>query len=130
MRSPGAVVLPDPVAIAARLHVRHPFWMIEVPLDRLANGGIERLCGAPTQFTLDLACIDRVAAIMARPIGYVGDEPGIASGRVRSQFIQQSTDAADDLDVGLLVPAADVVSLANLAPRPALSRMALQWSLT
>jgi hypothetical protein len=66
-------LLLDPVAIAARRYVLHPVGIVEIPSDRLANAAFERFGRPPAKFSLDLAGIDRVASVVARPIGYEGD---------------------------------------------------------
>src|SRR5262245_20287634 len=43
-----------------------PHAVVEVPLDGLAQAGLERLDGAPAELGLDLGRIDRIAAVVTR----------------------------------------------------------------
>jgi hypothetical protein len=109
--------------------VRHPVAMAQVPLHRLADAGLERLGRAQALFALNLARIDSVAPVAARPILHVGDElgaavhglPGGGAGHASCcgwrQLVQQRARRVHDLQVGLLVPATDVVDLAQAATR-------------
>lgn len=90
--------------------------MGQVPLDGLADAAVEGFGGLPAEFALELARIDGVAPVVAGAVGDVADLlfVGLAVG-ARAQFVEQRADGVDDLDVGLLVPAADVVGLAEPA---------------
>jgi hypothetical protein len=70
----AGVVLVEPVAVGAALHVGDPVLVGEVPLDGLADAGLEGLGRAPAEFALDLAGVDGVAAVVAGAVGDVGDE--------------------------------------------------------
>ena len=50
---------------------------------------------------------------MAGAVGDVGDEPGVAAGRVGLEFVEQRAEGVHDVDVRLFVPAAHVVDLAR-----------------
>jgi hypothetical protein len=52
---------------------------------------------------------------VAGAVGDVGDEAAVAAGGVGLEFVEERAEGVHDLDVGLLVPAADVVDLAGLA---------------
>jgi hypothetical protein len=112
-RAAAGVVLVDPVAVGAALHVGHPVLVGQVPLDGLADAGFEGLGRAPAEFALDLAGVDGVAAVVAGAVGDVGDEAAVAAGRIGLEFVEERTQGVHDLDVGLLVPAAHVVDLAR-----------------
>ncbi len=58
----------DPVAIRTALHALHPLVVGQVPLDRLAQAGLERFLRPPAEFGGELAGVDRVAAVVARAI--------------------------------------------------------------
>ena len=94
----------------------HPLGVVQVPLHRLADAALEGLGRFPAQLALDLARIDRVTPVMAGAVGDVGDLRGVAGTICPGpQLVQQRADRADDFDVGLFVPAAHVVGLAQLA---------------
>ena len=52
---------------------------------------------------------------MAWAVGHMGDQPGVGARRARAQLVEQRADPVHDLVVGFLVPAADVVGLAETA---------------
>ncbi len=90
--------------------------MREVPLHGLADPGLEGLGGLPPKFTLDLAGVDGIAAVVARPVLHVRDLAFIALAiGTRTQLVEQGADGLHDLDVGLFVPAAHVVGLPGAA---------------
>jgi hypothetical protein len=66
---------------------------------------------------------------VAGPVGHVLDQAAYGTGRSGPHLVEQGADGGDDLDVGLLVPAADVVGLADAA-LASTSRIAAQWSVT
>lgn len=105
-----AVLFADPVAVAAALDVGYPIRMIEIPLHGFADPGFKGFGRFPAELTLDLARIDGIAAVMARAILDVGDLflVGLAID-TRTQFVKKAADGLDDVDVGFLVPAANVV---------------------
>ena len=54
--------------------------------------------------------------VVPRPVGHVGDEVCPRADRgVRRHLVNERADRLDDLDVATLVPAADVIALADLA---------------
>jgi len=55
-------------------------------------------------------------AVVAGPVGDVLDQATVRSRRIGPQLVEEGADGLDDLDVGLLVPAADVVRFADAAP--------------
>ncbi len=97
--------------------VGNPLRVVEIPLHGLADAGLESLRRTPAQFAFDLARIDGVAAVMARAVRDMGDQACVAALGRRPQLVEQGADRAHDVDVGLLVPAADVVGLAWRAAR-------------
>ena len=86
--------------------------MIEVPLHGFAHAGLERFCRSPAEFAFCLAGIDRIATIMT---GAVGDKRNELAVRTfpRREFIQQSAQRVNHIDVGFFIPATDVVGLAG-----------------
>ena len=113
----GAVVRREPVAIGAGLHPLDPAGMVEIPAHGLAQAALERLLGPPAELALDLARVDRVASVVAGPVGHVLDQAEVRALGIGPHLVEQGADGLDDLDVRLLVPAADVVGLADPAAR-------------
>jgi hypothetical protein len=68
------VVLIDPVLVGAAGDGFDPGGVVEVPLDGLAEAGLEGFGGVPAEFGFDLAGVDGVAAVVAGTVLHVGDE--------------------------------------------------------
>ena len=84
-----------------------PSLMLEVPLDRLFDAVLELRLRLPAKFRVDLRRVDGVAAVVALAVGDVLDEVfGLA---------ELLEDGLDDVDVGALIVATDVVDLADAA---------------
>ena len=111
-----AVLLIQPIPVGAARHVGDPILIVEIPLHRLADAGIEGFGRFPAEFSLEFAGVDGVAAVVAGAILDVGDLVGVGLAvGARAEFVEDGTEGADDVEVGLFVPAADVVDLADLA---------------
>ena len=110
------VLLADPLAVGTALHIGDPLRVVQVPLHGFGNAGVKGFCRLPAQFTFNLVRIDGVAAIVAGAVGDVGDLFGVAAAiGTRAQLVQQTADGVHDVDIGLFVPAADVVGFTQLA---------------
>ena len=84
-----------------------PVAVLEVPLDRLLDAVLELRLRLPAELRVDLRRVDGVTAVMALAVGDVLDEAfGLA---------ELFEDSLDDVDVGTLIVAADVVDLADAA---------------
>lgn len=84
-----------------------PVAVLEVPLDRLLDAVLEFRLRLPAELRVDLRRVDGVAAVVALAVGDVLDEVfGLA---------ELLEDGLDDVDVGALIVAADVVDLADAA---------------
>ena len=82
-----------------------PVTVLEVPLDGLLDAVLELRLRLPTELRVDLRRVDGVAAVVALAVGDVLDEVfGLA---------ELLEDGLDDVDVGALIVAADVVDLAD-----------------
>ena len=89
-----------------------PGAILQVPSDGLGEARFERLQGLPAELALQLGAVDRVAAVVAGPVGHVGDLCGVAfTVGARCLRVEQRADAPDDVEVGPLVDAADIVGL-------------------
>src|SRR6267143_1735694 len=112
----GPIVLAHPIAVRTAGHALHPVRVVEVPCHGLADAARERLPRAPAQLALDLAGIHRVAPVMAGAILHEGDLCGVGLAvRPGPQLVQDAADGLNHLEVGLLVPPADVIDLAHLS---------------
>src|SRR5690606_1761292 len=111
----AAILLAHPLPVLATRDAFHPLGVVEEPLHRLAQPRLERLLRPPAELALDLARVDRVAAVVSGPVLHERDELVVARAtRARTQLVEDPADRADDLEVRLLVPPADVVRLAGL----------------
>ena len=89
--------------------------MVQIPLHRLGNAGLERFGRLPAEFTLDLARIDGIAAVMTGTIRHMRDLRAVALAiRTGTEPVKQIADDVHDIDIGLFVPAAHVVGFADL----------------
>ena len=87
----------------------------------LSTAGPSRTCvGRPAELAANLASVDRVSAIVARPVRHECLQVAIARppfqrrvGSGRPQRLERVADAIDDLHVGPFVAAADIVALAR-----------------
>ena len=106
----GFVVCVHPLVI---LHVFtgddliHPLSVVQVPLDGAGHTGLEGVLRAPAKLGRDLVVIDRVARSWPGAILDVYDKVFALAGVGENEL--------DDLDIGSLVVAADVVHLAGRA---------------
>src|SRR5438445_4530937 len=117
LRDLGCILFGDPVAVFASRYIPHPGLVVQIPFHRLAQAGFDCFSGHPAEFTLEFAGVDGVATIVARTILDEGDLVGVGARVLRPQFVQQIAHGVHDLDIGLLVPAADVICLACPAAR-------------
>ena len=94
--------------------MRDPVRVRQVPLHSLADAAVEGLQGSPAQFLLQFASVDGVTPVVPGPVLDVGDLRGVAhTVGARTELIEQRAYGVHDLDVGLFVPAAHVVGLAQ-----------------
>src|SRR5688572_8089851 len=108
----------DPLQpIAAVENALPPRAVLEVPVNRFLEPCRERLLRPPAERPLDLAGINRVAAVVPGAILHEGDQGLEAVARLtwRCRGIENAANLPNDIDVALLVVSADVVCLARLA---------------
>src|SRR5688500_15924946 len=91
-----AVVQREPFAVRAAPHVLDPRGVRKIPLDRLAQSGLESLGGTPLKLACDFARIDCVPAIVSRPILDERDQAFVAPSAVRPKVVEHAADAGDD----------------------------------
>ena len=94
----------------------HPAGIDEVPLHGLADAGVKGLGGFPARFAFALARIDGEAAVVAGAVGHIGDLflVWLAIGE-RTQLVKQRADGVHNIQIGLLLPATDVVDFTQAA---------------
>lgn len=80
-----------------------PLLVVEIPVDRDRDTGIEGVLRLPAELGLDLRRVHRIAEIVARSVLYILDE-----GLRLTECLQ---DGLHDLEVGALVVSANVVDL-------------------
>src|SRR6202008_4955026 len=106
----NGIMCRNPLAIAATCHILHPNIVLKIPAHRFANTALKCFLRLPSEFSFDLACVHRVAAVVSGPISDKRDQaaaPGFGGG---SHLVDQVADRLHDLEIGLLIPAAHVVS--------------------
>lgn len=84
-----------------------PVAVLEVPLDGLLDAVLELRLRLPAEFRVYLRRVDGVAAVMALTVGDVLDEI--------FRLAELLENGLDNIDVGALIVAADVVDLADAA---------------
>src|SRR5207247_4844696 len=90
--------------VGSILDLADPRLIGAVPLDGCSEAGSEIHFGRPAPFATDLRAIDRITAVMTRPILHKLDE--------RFRLVRQTQDLSHDFEVRFLVTATDVVDLA------------------
>ena len=75
-----------------------PPFVIEIPLDRRRDTGVECFLGAPTEFRFDLAGINRIAPVVPRTVGDMRDQfsPRLFAG---PKAIDDVANLLDDGDI-------------------------------
>src|SRR4029079_14101259 len=91
-------------------NIAYPVTAGPIPLDRLREAFAKTDLGRPVPFALNLRTVDRVAAIVARPI--------LDALNQRFRLSEQPKDLPDYFDVGHLIAADDVVDLAGFSLLP------------
>src|SRR5258705_8030619 len=86
----------DPVAVRACGDIADPILIVQIPADRLAQARVETLARRPAEVAPDLAGVDRVAPVVARPILHEGDLPRIGTPVATwALVVQYCADPAD-----------------------------------
>ena len=95
------------VLVIAAEDVLPPGTVVEIPLDRFLDPVVEFRRWCPAELIGDFRWVDRIALVMAGAVGDVIDQGfGLA---------ELAQDRLDDLEIGALVVAADVVDLTDTA---------------
>src|SRR5262245_1990161 len=102
--------------IGTRGHALDPLRVFQVPLHGPLQTRFEGYLGAPAQYTLDLGRVHGIATVVA---GTIPDQANEGStrrvGQTRPKAVHRLTDGFNDLEVGALTVAADIVNFAEPA---------------
>ena len=110
----SGVLFVDPLPVGPALHMADPIGVGQIPLDGFSDTGLKSFGGLPTQFGLEFAGIDGIAAVVSRTVGDIADLAGVTAAiGPRTHFIEQFANGLHDLDVGFFVPATYVIGLAQ-----------------
>src|SRR5580698_4413724 len=107
------VVHLNPLPITSAGHILRPRLIFKIPANRLANARLKSLFRFPSQLAFNLACIHRVAAVVAGTVLHECNQAAPRTLRAWSDFIDQIANRLDDFDVWLLIPPADVIGLSG-----------------
>src|SRR5258708_7125720 len=95
-----------------------PRSVADVPSDGPRDAALERRRGLPPELALDLARVDGIAAIVARPVGDERDERAVRRAvgvLARRQRVEDVAHHVRDFEVRVLAPRADRVRFARRA---------------
>src|SRR6478672_775760 len=101
----------NPLPVLGSFDAAQPFAVCQIPVDGPAHARLERFLRRPAELAPDLRCVDRIATVVSRPVGYVRDEP-LATGTGLA-LVDEAAQRAHDVDVRHLRAAAHVVRLAR-----------------
>src|SRR5581483_10122609 len=90
------------------LHLSNPHLVIEIPLHRLADALLKRMCRHPAQFLLDLRRIDGITAVVAKTVFHERHQLARVAPGLRRQFVDQIADQFHDPQVRPLIVTSDV----------------------
>ncbi len=106
----------DPVAVFTAGDVIYPVLVVQIPLHSLADTRLKGFLGFPAEFTFELTRINRIAAVVAGAILHEGNLRAVALAiGTWFELVENGTKRMYNVEVGLLVPATDVVGFAQLA---------------
>ncbi len=93
-----------------------PGFVVEVPLDGLAEAGGVVVGGGPAQVVFYFGGVDGVAEVVAGAVGDEGDLVGVGFAfGAGAEFVEEGAEEADEIDVAEFVVAADVVGFADFS---------------
>ncbi len=92
-----------------------PRLILQIPLHGFANTGLKGVSGTPAEFAVDFRGINGITTIMTGAVGDEGDEAAGVSTDFRLKLVDEIAHELHEVKVRLLVVAADVVGLAELA---------------
>ena len=92
-----------------------PDAVFHVPGDRRGKALVETVLRRPPQFGVELRKIDRVAEVVAGPVGNESHELAMLQAGARARPVERIADRVDHIDIAPLGIAADIVGLAHTA---------------
>src|SRR5712692_8513144 len=114
----GGVMFRHPLTITAAGDVADPVFVFQIPADGFMDAALKRLQRAPVQFALDLARVHGIPAVVAGAVFYERDQLAVRNGGVvRAQFVEQSANGGDNVQVLFFAAPTDVVGFSNAALR-------------
>src|SRR5260370_30770178 len=110
----GGVMLGHPLTITAAGHIADPVLVFQIPADGFMDAALKRLQRAPVQFALALARVHRVPPVVAGAGFDERDQLTVWNGGVvRAQFVEQTANRGDNVQVLFFAAPTDVVGFAN-----------------
>src|SRR5207244_1665663 len=109
-------------AVAAGLDLGAPRRIVEIPAHRGRHAGGEVVARHPAELARDTGGVDGVTAVVTRAVGDEGLEGGVGRDSARPQrrilrsrprFFEQAAESVDDLEIGALAVAAEIVLFAG-----------------
>jgi len=91
-----------------------PVELVEIPVHRLVQSGVEGLGRGPIQCVFQFGEIDRVSMVVSGAIGYESDQRLIPIALAGALLVEEAADGAHDIDVLPFGLPADIVGLARL----------------
>src|SRR2546430_10839814 len=111
---------PQPLSVVAPLlNLDAPVAVLDVPLRRCRDALLERVRRRPPELAADSGRVDGVPPIVPGPIGHERFQIAIAPAAERGiaarwrERLEHVADAIDDLEIGPLVAAADIILFAH-----------------
>src|SRR6266478_9306880 len=112
----GGVMFRHPLTITAAGDVADPVFVFQIPADGFMDAALKRLQRAPVQFALDLARVHGIPAVVAGAVFYERDQLAVRNGGVvRAQFVEQSANGGDNVQVLFFAAPTDVVGFSDAA---------------
>src|SRR5580698_1461113 len=75
-----------------------PPLVVEIPAHRLLDPALEGFISTPAKLALELGGVDRIADIVARPVGHESDERFVRT-RHRPKLVEDCANAPHHIDV-------------------------------
>src|SRR5258708_464092 len=86
--------------------------VLEVPRNRFTQPTLKRLARLPAQLAPDFGSVHGITPVVARPVGDEGDQLLMRPmRRCRQHLVEQCANRSDDLEIGPLGIAADIIAL-------------------
>src|SRR4051794_2717569 len=107
------IVCCNPLAVAPAGYIANPPIILQIPANCFSQAAVQGLFRLPSQFAFDLTGVDRISAIVPRPILHEINQLTARSFPAWQYFVDQIANHLHDLKVGLLVAASNVIALSR-----------------